>query len=254
LAWQGFQLRVLGDTGTVNIDDPAITNIASVFLAKWLGWAVAIAAIAALVGAELYARRRRGAAGLEQAPTAASAARLVAAAVAIIGTVYIVNKDRGVSLALMILVGLVVVIHLLLTKTRFGRDVYAVGGNAEAARRAGISVVRVRTLVFMLASMMAAVGGIVAASRLLAVNQSTGGSDLLLNAIAGPVVAGVSLFGGRGTVWAALLGALVIGSIANGMDLLGLESSVKFIITGGVLLAAVSIDAIARKQRTVVTR
>ncbi|HEX6389463.1 MAG TPA: sugar ABC transporter permease [Solirubrobacteraceae bacterium] len=254
LAWQGAQLEVLGSTGTVNLDDPAITNIANVFLAKWLGWAVAIVCIAVIVLAELNARRRRGAAGLEQAPFTGAALRVGLSGVAILVAVAVVNSDRGVPLALTILVGIIVAFHLLLTRTRFGRHVYAVGGNAEAARRAGISVVRVRTLVFVLASTMAAVGGIVAASRLFAVNQSSGGSDLLLQAIAAPVVAGVSLFGGRGTVWAALLGALVIGSISNGMDLLGLESSVKFMITGGVLLAAVSIDAIARKQRTVVTR
>jgi hypothetical protein len=133
----------------------------------------------------------------------------------------------------------VLVFQYVTTRTRFGRHIFAVGGNAEAARRAGISIRRVRVAVFMLASTMAAVGGIMAASRLLAVNQSSGGSDLLLLAIAGPVVAGTSLFGGRGGVWTALLGAVVIGSISNGMDLLALESSVQFIVTGAVLLAAV---------------
>ena len=163
--------------------------------------------------------------------------------------VAVVNSDRGVPLALVILVGLVLAVHLLLTRTTFGRHVYAVGGNAEAARRAGISVVRVRTIVFAMASMFAAFGGIVAMSRLLAVNQGSGGSDLLLLAIAGPVIAGVSLFGGRGNVWAALLGALVIGSISNGMDLLAFESSTKYMVTGGVLLGAVSLDAIGSKRR-----
>jgi D-xylose transport system permease protein len=134
-------------------------------------------------------------------------------------------------------------------RTSFGRHIYAVGGNIEAARRAGISTRKVKIIVFTLASTMAAAGGILAASRLLAVNQASGSGDLLLLAIAGPVIAGVSLFGGRGTVWAALLGALVIGSISNGMDLLGLESSVKYMITGGVLLAAVTIDALTRRQR-----
>jgi D-xylose transport system permease protein len=110
-------------------------------------------------------------------------------------------------------------------------------------------VTRVRVIVFMIASSMAAIGGIMAASRLLAVNQSSGAGDFLLLAIAGPVIAGTSLFGGRGSVWHALLGALVITSISNGMDLLALQSSVKFIVTGAVLLAAVVIDAIARRQR-----
>jgi D-xylose transport system permease protein len=150
---------------------------------------------------------------------------------------------------MVILIAIVAAFDFLLSRTRFGRHVYAVGGNAEASRRAGINVTGVRTVVFALASMLAAAGGIIAASRLFAVNQSSGGSDLLLLAIAGPVVAGTSLFGGRGTVWAALLGALVIGSISNGMDLLALTSSVKFMVTGGVLLMAVSLDALARKRR-----
>jgi D-xylose transport system permease protein len=134
-------------------------------------------------------------------------------------------------------------------RTHFGRYVYAVGGNSEAARRAGINVHAIRVTVFAIAGSMAAIGGIMQASRLLAVNQGSGGNDLLLLAIAGPVIAGTSLFGGRGSVWSALLGALVIGSISNGMDLLALESSVKFMVTGGVLLAAVIVDAIARRQR-----
>jgi D-xylose transport system permease protein len=134
-------------------------------------------------------------------------------------------------------------------RTRFGRHVFSVGGNAEAARRAGIRVNLVRVTVFGIAGTMAAIGGILAASRLLAVNQSSGGSDLLLLAIAGPVIAGTSLFGGRGSVWSALLGALVIGSISNGMDLLAYDASIKFMVTGGVLLLAVIVDALARRQR-----
>jgi len=139
--------------------------------------------------------------------------------------------------------------QILVTRTVFGRHLYAVGGGAEAARRAGIGVDKIRVIAFVLCSSMAAVGGILAASRLLAVNQSSGGSNLLLEAIAAPVIAGTSLFGGRGSVWSALLGATVIGSISNGMNLLALESSVKFMITGGVLLAAVIIDAVARSRR-----
>jgi D-xylose transport system permease protein len=149
----------------------------------------------------------------------------------------------------LILLGFVLLFYFITTRTTFGRHIYAVGGNAEAARRAGISVNRVRVIVFMIASTMAAIGGIMAASRLLAVNQSSGAGDFLLLAIAAPVIAGTSLFGGRGSVWHALLGALVIQSISNGMDLLGLGSPVKFMVTGGVLLAAVIVDAIARRQR-----
>jgi D-xylose transport system permease protein len=129
--------------------------------------------------------------------------------------------------------------------------VFAVGGNAEAARRAGIRTRRIRIIVFGISGTMAAIGGVLAASRLLAVDQSSGGSDLLLFAIAGPVIAGTSLFGGRGSVWSALLGAITIGSISNGMDLLALQSSVKFMVTGGVLVAAVIVDALARRNRQV---
>ena len=134
-------------------------------------------------------------------------------------------------------------------RTRFGRHMFAVGGNSEAARRAGIKIDHVRIFVFMLGSTLAAAGGVLAASRLMAVNQSSGSSDLLLMAIAGPVIAGTSLFGGRGTVWSALLGAVVIGSIANGMNLLALDSSVKYIVTGAVLIAAVTIESVTRMRR-----
>ncbi len=166
-----------------------------------------------------------------------------------IGAVAILNSDRGVPLAVMILLGFVVGMEFVAKRTGFGRHVFAVGGNAEAARRAGIHVNRVRIVVFMISGSMAAVGGVMAASRLFAVNQNSGGNELLLLAIAGPVIAGTSLFGGRGSVWTALLGALVIGSISNGMDLLSLSSAVKLMVTGGVLLLAVLVDAVARNQR-----
>jgi D-xylose transport system permease protein len=175
--------------------------------------------------------------------------RIVLVSAAIVVTVAVMNADRGVPLAGLILIGFVLAFQFMLTKTTFGRHIFAVGGNAEAARRSGISVTKVRVIVFTLCSSMAAIGGIMAASRLLAVNQSSGASDLLLLAIAGPVIAGTSLFGGRGSVWSALLGALVIGSISNGMDLLALDSSVKFMVTGAVLLAAVIVDALARRSR-----
>jgi len=163
--------------------------------------------------------------------------------------VSILSSDRGIPLSLLILLAFCAFFAWLTTRTRFGRHIYAVGGNAEAARRAGIPVNRVRIACFAICSTMAAAGGILAASRLIAVNQASGSGDVLLLAIAGPVIAGTSLFGGRGTIWSALLGALVIGSISNGMDLLGLDSDVKYMITGAVLLAAVTIDALARRQR-----
>ncbi len=254
LAWQGFLLKVLGETGTVNITDSKIVGLTGTFYSDAVGWIIAIVGIAAFAVASLWRRQRRARSGLSTAPLPALLVRIVLVAAAVIAAVAVLNSDRGVPLAGLILIGFVLLFQYVTTRTRFGRHIYAVGGNAEAARRAGISIRRIRIVVFMLASTMAAIGGIMAASRLLAVNQSSGASDLLLLAIAGPVVAGTSLFGGRGSVWTALLGALVIGSISNGMDLLAFESSVKFIVTGAVLLAAVVIDAIARKQRAATGR
>jgi D-xylose transport system permease protein len=249
LAWQGFQLKVLGNTGTVNLTDPKITGLTGTFYGDTVGWIIAIVGIAGFAGANIWGRRTRVRAGLPPRPLPALVFRVGLVAAVVIVTVAVLNSDRGVPLAGLILVGFVLVFQYVTTRTRFGRHIFAVGGNAEAARRAGISLMKVRVVVFMLASSMAAIGGIMAASRLLAVNQSSGGSNLLLFAIAGPVVAGTSLFGGRGGVWTALLGAVVIGSISNGMDLLALESSIQFIVTGGVLLAAVVVDAIARQRR-----
>ena len=206
-------------------------------------------AIAAYAGGSLWAWRQRVKAGLADTDIRGPLVRIAIVAAAVIVTVSVLNSDRGVPLAALILVGFVAAMQYVATRTIFGRHVFAVGGNPEAARRAGISVHGIRVAVFAIAGTMAAIGGILAASRLLAVNQGSGGSDLLLLSIAGPVIAGTSLFGGRGSVWSALLGALVIGSISNGMDLLAYESSVKYMVTGGVLLAAVIVDALARGRR-----
>jgi D-xylose transport system permease protein len=249
LAWQGALLQVLGSTGSINLTDPKITGLANTFYSDTVGWifaAVAIAAYGAVLG---LGYRRRVAAGLQGENPTAQIVRFVLLAAVTIAAVLVLNSDRGVPLALLILLAFVVGMEYLAKRTTFGRHVYAVGGNAEAARRAGIPINRVRVAVFGIAGTMAAIGGIMAASRLLAVNQGSGGSELLLLAIAGPVIAGTSLFGGRGAVSTALLGALVIGSISNGMDLLALSSAVKFMVTGGVLLLAVLVDAIARQQR-----
>jgi D-xylose transport system permease protein len=249
LGWQGALLWVLGDTGSVNLPPSTITDLTTTFFDPAIGWAIGIAAIAAYAATRLLARRRRVAAGLELQPLGGTIASLVLVAAAIVASVAILNEDRGVPLAVVIVVVLCVAFTYLTERTRYGRHIFAVGGNAEAARRAGIRITRIKVSVFMLASTLAAFGGILAASRLLAVNQQSGSGDVLLLAIAGPVIAGTSLFGGRGFVWSALLGAVVIGSISNGMDLLALDSDVKFMITGAVLLAAVTIDSVTRRRR-----
>jgi D-xylose transport system permease protein len=249
LAWQGALLQVLGSTGSINITDPKITGLANTFYSDAMGWIVAALVVSAYVAFALAGHRRRVAAGLTGEGLAGVGIRIGLVAIVAIAVVAVLNADRGLPLALLILLAFVVGMEYVVKRTRFGRHIYAVGGNAEAARRAGIPINRVRVAAFAICSTMAAIGGIMAASRLLAVNQNSGGSDLLLLAIAGPVIAGTSLFGGRGSVWTALLGALVIGSISNGMDLLALSSAVKFMVTGGVLLIAVIVDAIARQQR-----
>jgi D-xylose transport system permease protein len=249
LTWQGALLQVLGKTGSLNVTDSKITGLANIFYGKTTGWIIAIVIIAAYALVLAIGYRRRIAAGLGTANVVPLIARLVLVGVIIIGAVAILNSDRGVPLAVLILLGFVVGMEYVVRKTTFGRHVFAVGGGEEAARRAGIRVNGVKVAVFAISGSMAAVGGVMAASRLFAVNQNSGGNELLLLAIAGPVIAGTSLFGGRGSVWTALLDALVIGSISNGMDLLGLSSPIKYMVTGGVLLLAVLVDAIAKQQR-----
>ena len=251
IGWVGLQLAVLGDTGTINFPfDGGVAGLANTFFRQdWVGYALALVAVAAYFLAAFNDRRRRTAAGLLTSPPSDLLLRTAGLLVLLILLAVLLNSDRGTPLSLLIFVGFVVLFDWLTRRTRYGRHIFAVGGNIEAARRAGINVKLIQVSVFALCSMMAAAGGILAASRGLAASQSSGGSDTLLFAIAAAVIGGTSLFGGRGTTYSALLGMLVIGSIANGMDLLGLESDIKFMITGGVLLAAVVVDALARRGR-----
>jgi len=249
LVWQGALLRVLGRQGSINITNKGIIDVANTFFDSTVTWAVAVATVVLTVAFRLTARRRRAAAGLVVEPMWKTALSLGIITACVVAAALVFESDRGLPLAACICVGLVVVVDTLLRRTRFGRHVYAVGGNIEAARRAGIRVERVRLLVFVLASTLAAMGGILAASRSLSVSQSSGGNDVLLYAIAGAVIGGTSLFGGRGTAWSALLGALVIGSILNGMTLLSIDSDMRFIVTGVVLLIAATIDAVSRRGR-----
>ena len=250
IGWQGVQLAVLGETGTINFPfDGPVAALTNTFFPPWVGYLLVLLAVGAYVGSALIGARRRAAAGLLTPPLIDTVLKAVGLGVVLVAAVLVFNSDRGTPLALLIFVGFVVFFDLILRRTRYGRSIFAVGGNVEAARRAGINVSLVRVTAFVLCSTMAAIGGILAASRLLAAGQSSGGGETLLYAIAAAVIGGTSLFGGRGSTYSALLGILVIFSIANGMDLLGLESSIKFMITGAVLLAAVILDAVARRGR-----
>ncbi|SNS78308.1 D-xylose transport system permease protein [Streptosporangium subroseum] len=248
IGWQGLLIYLLGQGGTINLPfDGFIAGLSDTWLPPWLAWLLVAVLVGAYAAAGVITRRLRVAAGLPVKPSHWIALRIGGLAVLLAGAVVVLSADRGVPLLLVIFGALVIGLDLVLRHTAFGRWMYAVGGNAEAARRAGINVTRIRVLAFVLSSTLAAFGGILAASRLAAVNQSSGGSDILLMAIAAAVIGGTSLFGGRGRTYAALLGILVIQSITNGMLLLNVDSSVRFMVTAAVLALAVAIDSLARR-------
>lgn len=252
LAWNGVVLILTTEastSGTTIIQDDAVIGIANSFLPPAWSWLMGVGILVAFVGLELRTailRRRRE---LPAKPLTVIAFQAVAIAAGLLAAIGFANADRGVPFVIVIVIVFLALLTFLATKTRFGRHVYAVGGNPEATRRAGINVDRIRVQAFMIGSFMAGVGGIVAASRLRSVATSQGGGDLLLAVIAAAVIGGTSLFGGSGRVVSAVFGALVIASVNNGMGLLGLPSGVKFVVTGLVLLAAVLVDAISKRRR-----
>jgi len=249
LAWNGVVLIIIGGGGTVIIQDKVIIGVANYFLPDLWGWIVAGGALLIYAGLELSQHAMRRKQGLATRPMTIVVAQMIFLAVITFVAVYVANQDRGVPFVGVLLLVLLIGLSFLANKTKFGRYVYAVGGNKEAARRAGINVERIRVTVFVMSSMLAGVGGIILASRLRSVATDAGGGNLLLNSIAAAVIGGTSLFGGSGKVSSALLGALVIASVENGMGLLGLSSGVKFVVTGLVLLLAVLVDSVSRRSR-----
>ena len=249
LAWNGVVLLLIGSRGTVILQNDTVIGLANDFLAPGAAWILAIVCVALYTGVQLNAVRMRRRAGLEIDPTVIIAARIVALAIALVVVVVVANEDRGLPYAALIVAALFIVLSYMLNRTKFGRHIYAVGGNKEAARRAGISVDNVTIACFALCSLLAVIGGVILASRLRSVDTNTGGGQALLYPIAAAVIGGTSLFGGRGTMKAAILGAIVMLSIDNGLGLLGLSSGTKFVLTGGVLLLAVTVDSISRKGR-----
>jgi D-xylose transport system permease protein len=249
LAWNGVVLLLIGSKGTVILQNDFVIGLANNFLATGDAWIVAIACVALYAAVLVVRYRSRQAAHLENDPIPIVALRIAGLAAALAVTVYLCNQDRGVPIVALVVAGLFVAWTFVLNRTRFGRHIYAVGGNAEAARRAGINVDNVRIACFAIVSVMAVIGGIILASRLRSVDTNTGGGQALLYPIAAAVIGGTSLFGGRGTMKAALLGALVMLGIDNGLGLLGLSSGTKFVLTGGVLLLAVTVDSISRRGR-----
>ena len=252
LIWSGVVLILTtqySTAGTIRVQDTTVVEIANGFLSDFWGWMLAGAVVLAYAAAQARTALARRASGLAAKPTVVIVLQVAALAIIMFAAVWYANKDRGVPKVTLILGAFLLFWSFIAARTRFGRHVYAVGGSAEAARRAGINVDRVRIAVFMISGFMAGVGGIILASRLRSVATNTGGGNLLLLVIAAAVIGGTSLFGGIGRVISALLGALVIASIQNGMDLLGLASGTKFVITGLVLLGAVLIDAFSKRRR-----
>jgi D-xylose transport system permease protein len=248
LTWQGVQFTVLRSSGTINIPDGFISSLMSTYLSPRNGYLVAFAAVVIYTLSIANNFRRRSKAGLKARSIKGSLIKILLLAFVAIGLVRLLNSSRGVSAALVFTLTVVSILDYITRRTRFGRNLFAIGGNLEAASRVGINVKRVKVVIFVIGAILAATGGIFASSRLLAVSTQSGGSDLLLNAIAAAVIGGTSLFGGRGSVWAAILGTLVIGFISNGMDLMNFGSETKLIVTGMVLLAAVSVDSVLKNK------
>jgi D-xylose transport system permease protein len=250
-------LLVLGQGGVVPIGDKVINNITSGQLSVAASWIVTLALVAVYGGRTWLRDSRRRRSGLVAPPVSLTVLRIVGVLVAGVVIVLICNTDRGVitqikgvPYVVFVVLGVLVAWTFLLGRTKFGRYVYAIGGNPESARRAGVDLALIRTLCFALASFTAGIAGIVYASRLRSVSTSIDGGTLVLYAVAAAVIGGTSLFGGRGKAANAVLGGLVIAAIDNGMGLQGYSAYVRFIVTALVLLAAVTIDALTRRGRT----
>jgi D-xylose transport system permease protein len=253
LAWSGVVLILTtsaSESGAILIQDNFVNGIANNFMTEIWGWILGLVVIGGYAWIELSKIRTRIAKSLPHKPYSVVGLQIGGLALVVLFVVFYANLDRGIPMSTLLILALVLIWTFVATRTKFGRHVYAVGGNPEAARRAGINVNRLRVIVFMISSGMAGLGGIVLASRLRSVDTNAGGGNLLLNVIAAAVIGGTSLFGGQGRVVSALLGGLVIISVENGMGLLGLSSGWKFVITGLVLLAAVLVDALSKRERT----
>jgi D-xylose transport system permease protein len=246
--WQGVIQRTV--PGVIVIQDNKINDLSNYFFSDTGGWIIAglvsAAYVFGMLGTAISNRRH----GIPLRDPVIFVLKLVIVPVIACLVVYIENKDRGVPFALLLVVAGLVIWTYVAKRTVFGRHVYAVGGNAEAARRAGINVARIRIVVFMISGLMAGLGGIVLAARLNSVDLNAGGGTLLIDAIAAAVIGGTSLFGGRGEIRNALIGAAIISTISNGMFILGYTTGTIFIVTGVVLLLAVTFDTVVRRAQT----
>ncbi|MEU1269950.1 sugar ABC transporter permease [Streptomyces sp. NPDC005799] len=251
LTWNGLMLYILGTSGTINLaENGFLANLTSYYFTNdAVAYSLAALAAGSVFLVSYLDLRRRTAANMPHRSLSEIAVRTGALAVVAFASAYLLNRFQGLPLALLIFLVVVTGLDILLRRTHYGRQVYALGGGVEAARRASLNVTGVQTAVLAVSGTMAAVGGLFLASRITSVSQSSGSGVLLLNAIAAAVIGGTSLFGGRGTTWSAVLGMLVIQSIASGMAITDTPTAIQFVITGGVLFVAVLIDALARRSQ-----
>ncbi|MFJ8937590.1 sugar ABC transporter permease [Streptomyces sp. NPDC102365] len=251
LFWLGFMLQILGENGTINIDGDGVVGKLTTYYFSDVAAAYGLALVAVVLFfvTSFLDNRRREAAGIPSRPLGDLIMRTALLAVVAFAAAIMFNQYKGLPLALLLFVLVLVVTDFVLRRTSYGRKIFALGGSVEASRRAGINVTAIRVSVFALAGFFAAVGGLFWASKIAAANQSAGAGDLLMNVIAAAVIGGTSLFGGRGRTWNALLGVMVITSIQYGLALEGIATPVQYMITGGVLLATVVIDSITRKTQ-----
>ncbi|GAA0664865.1 ABC transporter permease [Kitasatospora atroaurantiaca] len=251
LAWNGLMLQILGASGTVNLsgDDIVSRLYTTIYGQAIAAYAVALVAVVLYVAGAVYDANRRRQAGVPYRPPTDIALRTIVLAIVAFLAAYVLNQYKGLPLALLIFLIFIIVLDFVLRRTSYGRQIFALGGNIEGARRSGINISWIRISVFMICSTMAAVGGLFLAAQIQSASQTSGGGNLLMNSIAAAVIGGTSLFGGRGSTWSALLGALVIGSIQSGMNIEGLSNAIQFMITGAVLLAAVVVDSLSRRTQ-----
>ena len=247
IGYQGLLLHIMLPTTTLPIRDPKLLAIATTYVPAYAGIGLPVIGVAVYAFTLIRDRARRQQSDLPIISTAELALRIGVIGVVAIGAALLFQSYRGVPLTAMLLIGLILLFFLVMRRTAFGLHVYAVGGNPEAARRAGVDIVRLRIIVFTLASTLAALGGIFQASRQISATSAID-PTLVLNAIAAPVIGGVSLFGGRGSVWAVILGSLIVGSLLNGLALTGQGTDIEQMVEGGVLLVAVIADALVRRR------
>ncbi len=251
LGFYGLQLYLIQTqrSDAILVDERYIDDLTTTYLPGRYAWPIAVLLVV-VVGITRWRRlRSHRRAGLNTLNSLESGARFLIGSAVLLGGVQVLTSWRGVPTAAILFIGLVAVFAWISQRTRFGRYVYAIGGNANGARRAGIRVKRIRLAVFTLSGAFAATGGLVAVSNLAAADTTIGGGTVLLEAIAAAVIGGVSLFGGRGSVWAAVFGSLVIGSVSNGLDLTGSQATVKYMVEGLILLVAVTADVVSRRGR-----